>query len=212
MLEAHVFNVQNLFVLLRGEGIHCFFFFLSAFISERYGSFPDTKLLLHRLNLNLILPSSELESSVPASLFFSDKLSATAIPWPCLWRAIVSNEWPLLCAAARGGTSLTWSPPPFRSSHLQSGGTSTKYTVSSTTMKVKLHAETQNVHCVKAMSRISEVFMPKTLATNDSGRNITVMTVKTTAAFSRQSCTPEICARACFRVRIVLRGWADQWL
>jgi hypothetical protein len=53
--------------------------------------------------------------------------------------------------------------------------------------------------------------MPKTLATNDKGKNITVMTVNTTAAFSRQSCTPEIWARACFRVRILLREPVHRW-
>jgi hypothetical protein len=46
------------------------------------------------------------------------------------------------------------------------------------------------------MFRTSAVFMPKTLAINDSGKNITLMMVKTTAALSRQSCNPVICARA----------------
>lgn len=44
--------------------------------------------------------------------------------------------------------------------------------------------------------------MPKTLATKDKGRKITVMMVKTTAALSRQSWTPRICARACLLVSL----------
>jgi hypothetical protein len=53
--------------------------------------------------------------------------------------------------------------------------------------------------------------MPKTLATKDSGRKITVMMVKTTAALSRQSWTPRICARACLLVSFGDDEWSLRW-
>lgn len=66
---------------------------------------------------------------------------------------------------------------------------------------VQLAAETQKTHCVSSMPRTSAVFIPNTLATNDRGRKMMVMMVKTTVALSRQSCTLDIWARACDYLR-----------
>ena len=86
---------------------------------------------------------------------------------------------------------------PNCSSHLRNGGTSTTQRVIAITKIVKGIADAQNTLCFVCMLRTSDVFMPSTLATNESGRKMMVMTVNTTAALSRQSWTLEICAWAC---------------
>lgn len=127
-------------------------------------------------------------------IFMPLTLSATGFFAPS--RAMLVKKWFLLRSFVCRGASWFGCVSLSRSSHLQRGGTSTKYIVVKITTMVKLAADTQKTLCVSAMSRTSDVFIPNTLATNDSGRKITVMMVKTTVALSRQSCTPEICARA----------------
>jgi hypothetical protein len=56
-----------------------------------------------------------------------------------------------------------------------------------TTKVVKGSAEAQYIHCPYDILRTSDVFMPKTLATKESGRKMMVTMVKITTALLRQS-------------------------